>query len=352
MQRAGLTQVELARRAGCAPRTVAGYLSGEVEPPPARRDALAAIVRFPPSFFYGGAPQAPSHEGVSFRAKSAMTARQRDQAIGASALAMDFVEWAGRYVRLPASNVPRWRDLDPEAAAEAVRAEWGLGEAPIGDMIGLLERHGVRVFSLADDCRELDGYSFWHEGVAYVFLNTLTSGERGRMDAAHELGHLVMHFWGGELSSKLAEEQAKRFASAFLMPQRGFTGTARPDFDVAQIVRRKHDWNVSAFAYARRLADLGFLSEWQVRLIYQEMGSLGYRTREPESSPREASTIWRQLLVGLRARNISRAQIAAELGFPASELNSLLFGLVFAELEGGREPELSGDTQTHDLRLL
>ena len=33
----------------------------------------------------------------------------------------------------------------------------------------------------------MDAYSFWRRGVPYVFLNTMKSAERSRMDAAHEL---------------------------------------------------------------------------------------------------------------------------------------------------------------------
>lgn len=353
MQRAGKTQVQLVRETELSARTIAHYLAGTVEPPAESRDRLAAHLGFPSSFFLGEEPRAPSVEGVSFRAKSAMTARQRGQAIGASALAIDFVDWAAQYVRLPEPDVPRLRDVDPDSAAAAVRAEWGLGEAPIVDMIALLERHGVRVFSLADECREIDGYSFWHEGTPYVFLNTMTSAERSRMDAAHELGHLVMHFWGGELSSRLAEEQAKQFASAFLMPPAGFAGTARPGMSVAQVITHKAQWRVSAMAYARRLSDLGYLSDWQSKVLYRELSAAGYRTREPNPGRRETSSVWRALLTGLRANHgMTRGQIASALGFSAEMLDGLLFGLVLTQLAGGDEQGPLPGHEPHDLRLL
>ncbi|MEU8739183.1 ImmA/IrrE family metallo-endopeptidase [Streptomyces halstedii] len=40
---------------------------------------------------------------------------------------------------------------------------------------------------------EVDAFAVWREGVPFVFLNTQKSAERGRFDAAHEFGHLVMH---------------------------------------------------------------------------------------------------------------------------------------------------------------
>jgi len=58
----------------------------------------------------------------------------------------------------------------------------------------------------------------WKEGTPFIFLNSAKSAERGRHDAAHELGHLVLHRHGGPIGRK-AEEQANAFASAFLMPR-------------------------------------------------------------------------------------------------------------------------------------
>ncbi len=59
-----------------------------------------------------------------------------------------------------------------------------------------------------------------------MFLSTDKSGERGRFDAAHELGHLVLHGEHedprreDEISQRpCAEAEANRFAAAFLMPR-------------------------------------------------------------------------------------------------------------------------------------
>jgi Zn-dependent peptidase ImmA (M78 family) len=87
-------------------------------------------------------------------------------------------------------NVPNMHSLEPEVAAQALRAEWGLGERPIQNMLHLLEANGVRVFSLPRDNASVNAFSVWHGAIPYVFLTTDKSGERGRFDCAHELGHL------------------------------------------------------------------------------------------------------------------------------------------------------------------
>ena len=86
-------------------------------------------------------------------------------------------------------------------------------------MLHLLEAHGVRVYSLTAENSELDAFSLYWQAQPFIFLSTSKSGERGRFDAAHELGHLVLHWEHQEPHRPAAEEEANRFAAAFLMPR-------------------------------------------------------------------------------------------------------------------------------------
>src|SRR5438094_162699 len=72
--------------------------------------------------------------------------------------------------------------------------------------------------ALAIDAKEVDAFSMWHGETPFVFLNTKKSCERSRFDAAHELGHLVLHRHGVPQGQQ-AEAEANAFASAFLMPR-------------------------------------------------------------------------------------------------------------------------------------
>src|SRR5439155_17007878 len=105
----------------------------------------------------------------------------------------------------------------PESAAISLRGMWGLGELAVKNIVHLLESRGVRIFSLAIDAREVDAFSMWRGTTPFIFLNTQKSSEHSRYDAAHELGHLVLHRHG-EPQGQDAERQANEFASAFLMP--------------------------------------------------------------------------------------------------------------------------------------
>lgn len=167
-----------------------------------------------------------------------MTASQRDIALSSGRLARILQDWIRARFKQPAPDLPTLTsfsrlgsDDEPvfpgeagaescpaERAAELVRTRWGLGVAPISDMVHLLEAHGVRVFSLSRDCPEMDAFSFWDRGVPFVLLNTEKTAERGRFDAAHELRHLVLHGEEQVPHGPQAEGEAHRFAAALLMP--------------------------------------------------------------------------------------------------------------------------------------
>jgi len=145
--RRGWTKNEPAQAAGLTPRTISGYESGDMEPSDDAIAMLSRVLRFPPTFFHAGDLDEPSQDNASFRALSSMTAVQRHAALAAGALAIDFSRWLDRRFELPAPDLLDLRGADPEAAAETVRRTWAIGEKPIGNLIHLLERSGVRVLT-------------------------------------------------------------------------------------------------------------------------------------------------------------------------------------------------------------
>lgn len=109
--------------------------------------------------------------------------------------------------------------LDPSHAAELLRAEWGLSDRPVRNVVRLLEAVGVRVFSLGQGRAEVGTFSFVWGGVPYVFLRTRWDAVAQRFSLASELGHLAMHAVDNEPAGTPHRiEEAKSFARAFLMP--------------------------------------------------------------------------------------------------------------------------------------
>lgn len=327
-RRRGLTRRKLCESVGIAPKSLVRYFNDEREPGTEIVGRLAKTLRFPAKFFYGPTPDEASQEGPSFRALSRLTARQRDRAVAAGTLGMCLSDWIDQRFGLPEPSIPQYEYNDPETTAMEVRAQWGLGERPVRNITHLLELHGARVFSLSEDTKNLDAYSFWRGETPFIFLDTGKSAERSRMDAAHELGHLVLHSRGGPQNNRQAEQEAQQFAAAFLMPRGSVLGRVRPGSTVQQIIEAKHYWIVSVANLTYRLRQLGLLTSYQYTQAFIEIGQRDYRTREPEPALRERSQVLEKVFGRLRDRGISVAQVADELAIYPEELGSLLFGLV------------------------
>ena len=242
---------------------------------------------------------------------------------------------ARRAIQLPSVDIPNLSDEEsPEAAAEALRHHWGIGELPVSNMIHLLESKGVRIYSLAIEAREVDAFSMWKEEVPFIFLNSRKSSERSRYDAAHELGHLVLHRHGGP-RGKDAEKEANAFASAFLMPRASVLAHATRFPTLATLVSLKSIWKTSVAALCHRLRSVNMLTEWQYRLLYIQISKNRFRTEEPNQAPRETSLILPKIFAELHREGMTRSKIARELAIPQEELECLMFGLTMTGIKGG-----------------
>ena len=335
-KRRGYNKSDLAGRIGVELRTVTAYESGEFEPSAETLAAIAKTLDFPESWFSAGDIHQPSPQTASFRSQARMSAGNRHAALAAGALAFLLNDWLENRFTLPppASNLPDLREEEPEAAAMLLRQQWGLGEKPVKNIVHLLESKGIRVFSMAEDTTEVDAFSLWRETTPFIFLNTMKSAERSRFDAAHELGHLVLHRHG-DLRGKEIEHQANSFASAFLMPRGSILAHAPVLPSLNGLIKLKKFWIVSVAALNYRLHQLGALSDWHYNKLCIEIGQKGYRTQEPEGAQREMSLIFPQLFKTLRDDGYTKSDIAAELHFNAEEIDKLVFGLILVALEGG-----------------
>lgn len=331
-KRRGLTKIKLAELLNIEVRSVTAYENGEFRPDPQRLQDMAASLGFPQQFFFGDDLQEISPDIVSFRSMSKMTAGQRDSALGAGAIALLLNGWIEQRFDLPQANLPDLsQETSPEAAADTLRRMWGLGELPIKNMLHLLEANGIRVFSLSIDTAQLDAFSMWHAGTPFVFLNTKKSSEHSRFDAAHELGHLVLHRHAGAKGQEV-EREANAFASSFLMPRASVLANAPHMASVDQLVKCKPYWTVSVAALAHRLHDVGLVSDWHYRTLCIELAKRGYRKSEPNEAARETSQILGKVFSALRDEGVTKADIAAELAVHVDELDQLVFGLAITGL--------------------
>jgi Zn-dependent peptidase ImmA (M78 family)/DNA-binding XRE family transcriptional regulator len=334
-EKRGLTKVKLASATNVSTKSITEYESGRTVPTPENISALSEALTFPVEFFFANDPDVLAADAASFRSQKSMTASQRDSALAASSLAIDLIDWIDKNFALPPCKLMDLRDYNPESAASELRTQWGLGERPVSNAIHILEANGVRVFSLVEDCRQVDAFSFWRANVPFVFLNTMKSGERSRFDAMHELGHLVLHRHGGP-GGRVAEQEADRFASAMLMPRGDIIAHAPAFPTLDALINAKFRWTVAVSALNHRLHSLGIITDWHYRTLCIQISERGYRINEPNGCQRETSKLLQKIFASLKDEGIMLSDVAKQLFISLEDIDSLVFRLLpLSRISGG-----------------
>jgi Zn-dependent peptidase ImmA (M78 family)/transcriptional regulator with XRE-family HTH domain len=306
-----LRQKELAERIGRTPATVSKWESEDYSqaPEPATLGKLAETLSVDPDWFFKplGASRSPVFEDV-VSGKSHSTAavfyRSLKSELGvlrAKARArLGFVEAieevVSEYVDLPAVDVPdlldgrnvlRMRMDEIEGCADALRDYWALPEGPVDDLLLLVENAGIVVAEDEIGSLKLDGVSRWSEetGRPYMLLaKDKRVGARRRLDAAHELAHIVLHRGISqddlEEHFDLIEDQAMVFAGALLMPSREF-GNDVYSLSLDALLQIKAKWKVSVGAMIKRLSSLDTISSEHERRLWQYYSYRRWRGNEP-----------------------------------------------------------------------
>ncbi|WP_082559210.1 helix-turn-helix domain-containing protein [Methylobacterium sp. Leaf94] len=292
-----VARADLARQLGITGQAVAYYEAGDRRPDMDVLLKISSILNQPVSFFLK--PTKPI-EGVRgaryFRSVGPKTNKINHALEAKTKWLWEFLQFLLRHIKLPTPNIPLIEDelqsdmydLDAiEAIATSVRRHWKLGDGPIANMIALLETNGVIVsrFSMGSD--KIDAFSCWIEGRPYILLGSdKSSCARSRFDAAHELGHLVLHkhISQDDIEDKTIrdriEKEANWFAGSFLLPR----GSILAEFystRSSHLIGLKKRWRVSMQAIAHRCKDIGALDEGQYIAFRKVLAVKGWLKTEP-----------------------------------------------------------------------
>lgn len=327
--RLGLTLTKLAEESGVSLRSLTNYENDRQPPSEESLAKLAAALSVPRAFFEGDSIEPVPVAAASFRKLSKTTATRRDAVLANATLTLAFFDAIEERFKLPDPDIPSLDKLDPEQAADLVRHRWNLGDRPIANLLHLLESKGVRVAALRHEYSDIDAFCFWRDAVPFVFLNTAKSAERQRFDAAHELGHLVLH-GDDEMdpsTSKVREAEANAFAASFLMPRSAVLTQSMRGASQERILASRSFWKVSAMAMTHRLQELELLTPWQYRSMCISLSEQGYRSTEPGGIVPETSQLLRKVMYGQAAR-LTIKDAASDLNLDARDVREFVRNLV------------------------
>ncbi len=265
----GKTQKQLGDEVAASPTLISLCETGKKKDPAADLvEACGSVLGFEPAFFYHPVQDVFRENECSFRHRRSSPERLKDQIRAHATLIGMVIERLQALLTFPELNIPHvlaQNVEEIEAAAERGRERWGLGiDGPILQVSRVLERAGVVIVPNVVQSTKVDAFSRFGK-ITMIFLNqAIPSTSRWTFDIAHECGHLVIH---NSISTGTAEteEEADRFASAFLMPRKAFARDFRmAPFSWPHIFDLKKRWCVSAAAIVRRsmtgIARRGWLS--------------------------------------------------------------------------------------------
>lgn len=296
-QARGLTAIALADLVGVSRQAISQYENGSQSPSPDVMENISRILRIPQKYFCSMINR-KKERTIFYRSMAAITKAARMRAGNRYNWFRDIVDYFKEFVLFPKLNIPDLNTpTDPcllsseqiEEIAAFIRAAWNISDGPINNMVRLLENNGIYVARDELGAETLDAFSEYdlEDGSAYIVLGSdKASSCRSRFDAAHELGHLILHqkvlgtMIMRPVDHKFLEAQAHRFAGAFLFPGSSFADELyATNLDVFRGLKLK--WKVSIGMMIKRAANMEIISPEQESLLWRNYARRGWKSGEP-----------------------------------------------------------------------
>ncbi len=343
----GLFKKSLGDMIGVSGAQIGRYEDGHDKPQVDNLTVLAEKLNFPVEFFSRDVwPETIAP--IFWRSQASESKSAREMTAQRAIWACEIFSFLESEVNFPELNLPEMglpRDFrlitseQIERAAKDLREHWSLRDRPIPDMVLALENAGIPVVQLEIPSEKQDGFCFWSKMLRRFFVGINVSGisaVRVRYDAAHELGHALLHSkvtieeFRDPAMNKIIERQAHRFAASFLFPQSAFLDEVRvPSLDYFCSLKKK--WGISIGAMVYRAWTLGLVDDEERKNLFQNMTRRGWRgaLREPFDEPGEMSVerprmLRRGMEAVIDAGLFGRSTFLAALALPENEIEQIV----------------------------
>lgn len=317
----GLTQPEVAEKAGVTQVAVSRYENGERTPDAEVLGRLATALGVTPELLTsaGRMRGAMAVDAHMRRRKTARPTVWRQLEAELNMLRLH-TRYLFEEVSLKADQiVPQFDPVTtrPDDAARLTRMQWRMPVGPVHDLTGWVEAAGCVVVEQDFSTARVDGLSQWVDDHPVVLMNITSPTDRKRLTLAHELGHLCMH--SVEITEDI-EAEANAFAAEFLMPAEVIRPQLR-NLSIGKLYDLKREWRVSMQALIERAYSLKVMTATERTSLYKRFSSYGWRTREPISDelPVERAQLAGQIGAVMAEKGLTAAEIAKIAGYAESE---------------------------------
>ena len=321
---AGLSLAGLAERTGNAitRQAINKYEKGMMNPSSEVLSALSNALDVKPDYFFRE-PNV-SLSDMEFRKKSKLSIKEYESIKHHT---LDFLE---RYLEIEdilqdqaifenpiPADLRKVNDFEGvEIVAKELRECWNVGEAPLFDLVELVEDHGIRIYEI-ETSDQFDGISAWVGDTPVVAVNLNNDSVRRRFTIAHELGHILLEFENDE-EEKEREKLCHSFAGAFLLPRSviwaEMGNKRRSKIAILELEKLKEIYGISIQAIMIRIYNLGIVGDSTYKKFWVMVNVRGWKKNEPGIyKGREKASRFKQLVFRAAAEDIITFSKAAEL---------------------------------------
>lgn len=293
----GLTVEELAKKINISAQAESQYEIGKIIPQFDKIIEFSKILNFPVQYFLQDYDFNIQSGSSYFRSLMKTQKKYRTEQKTKVEFLAKLYTILEEYIDFPFLDLPQI-SIDeeyesPEEAAQALREHWKLGDKPITNLLRLLEAHGIIVTTFDVDTEDIDAFSqfFEKDGKSFFIIaysSNKQSAARINFDLAHELGHIMLHSWSDDSENmdretfKRKENEANRFASAFLLPETSFKQDVRfYPTNLDRYIELKKKWRVSIGAMLYRACYLAVITQSQYQYLIRIMNAKNIRKQEP-----------------------------------------------------------------------
>ena len=303
-------------------------------------EAFASVLGVTAAFFARPVSTELPEQAFSFRARRTTLKSLKARVLARAVLFSDVLSELEKLVDFPPVRIPHMRPHSAdeiEGVAAEIREHLGIGAGPITSVTRAVESLGVVVASFGDLSEKVDALSFFSPRPVIVQNTSKLSPSRSRFDLAHELGHIVMH--RDQATDAREEEEADRFAGAFLLPASGVAAEfPRGRVAWSSLFSTKLRWGISVSAIVHRAYDLKVIDAARYRSANVHIRRRGWHRGEPNEADPERPESLPMAFEALRGAGVSPADVARAAGMLVSGLEQVT-GLILAAPTPLRTPE-------------